>query len=126
MPGRAGAIKKQPTTSGPWTRPPVNRAGARQPRFLNVLQDSGQSLTPRELEVVGYIAEGLSNPEIAKILFLAPETIKSHVRNLSAKLGARNRTQAAVIAYRTGLLSIHSPAPLKDLSDQSPKMSGRE
>lgn len=63
------------------------------------------SLTPREREVFGHIALGRSNPEIAVDLFLSEATVKTHVGHILAKLGARDRVQAVVIAYQTGVVS---------------------
>ena len=58
------------------------------------------SLTPTELEVVGLVVEGLRNPEIAARLFVSPETVKTHVSNILAKLGVANRTELAALASR--------------------------
>ncbi|MFL4479624.1 response regulator [Paeniglutamicibacter sp. ORCA_105] len=64
-----------------------------------------RSLTPREREVFGLIANGRSNPEIAAGLFLSEATVKTHVGHILAKLNARDRVQAVVIAYETGVVS---------------------
>lgn len=58
----------------------------------------------RELEVLRLVADGLVNTEIAKRLWLSPETVKSHVASLLAKLGAKTRAEAVAIGFRAGLL----------------------
>jgi len=61
-------------------------------------------LSERELEVLRLLADGRSNREIAQVLFLAEGTVKNHVTNVLAKLGARDRTQAALRARALGLI----------------------
>lgn len=60
-------------------------------------------LTPREQEVLRLLAEGRSNPEIGRVLFISRKTASAHVSNILAKLGVRSRGEAAAIAHRTGL-----------------------
>ena len=74
----------------------------REPQAVEPL--TGADLTPRELEVLDWLARGLDNSEIANALFLSQHTIKNHVSSILIKLQVENRIQAAVRAVRGGLV----------------------
>jgi len=69
--------------------------------------DAFAELTPREMEVLKLIAEGLANAEIAERLGIAEKTVKGHVSNVLSKLHLADRTQAAVYAWREGVVQRH-------------------
>jgi DNA-binding NarL/FixJ family response regulator len=83
------------------TRRLIEEFSRRSPRTPPVSLDS---LTVRETEVLEQVARGLSNAEIAVALFVTENTVKTHVARLLMKLGVRDRVQAVVLAYESGLV----------------------
>ena len=84
---------------------------ARQPRPGPAVQPALGALTPRETEVLRLIAHGLSNTEISDTLVIAKQTTKTHVGRILAKLDLRDRAQAVVLAYETGLVTPGGSVP---------------
>lgn len=70
------------------------------------LDNFRSKLSKREMDVLILIKEGLKNPEIAKQLGLSTKTVENHVRSILQKLGAKNRTEAVVIAVKNSLINI--------------------
>jgi DNA-binding NarL/FixJ family response regulator len=77
----------------------------RKPRAVTTSPPGLDVLTSRETEVLRLIAQGMSNTEISDALFIAEQTTKTHVGRILAKLGLRDRAQAVVVAYESGLVT---------------------
>ncbi|HEY7733001.1 MAG TPA: response regulator transcription factor [Gaiellaceae bacterium] len=86
------------------TRRVIEEFVRRPPASVRTPPAEVEELTTRELEMLGYIARGLSNAEIAKEAFVSETTVKTHVARILMKLGLRDRVQAVVFAYETGLV----------------------
>jgi DNA-binding NarL/FixJ family response regulator len=86
------------------TRRLIERFAPRDEAKATLHRDLSE-LTPRELEVLRLLATGLSNAELADRLTLSATTVKTHVARILSKLGLRDRVQAVVLAYETGLIS---------------------
>ena len=77
-----------------------------RPGRQSELDPSGQILTPREIEVLRMIAEGLGNKEIASRLRISDHTVKFHISSIFAKLGVSSRTEAVIVGIRQGLVMV--------------------
>ena len=86
------------------TRRLVQRFARRDPEAVTPHRDLA-TLTPREAEVLRLLARGMSNAELAATLHLSEATVKTHVARILGKLGLRDRAQAVVVAYETGVVS---------------------
>jgi DNA-binding NarL/FixJ family response regulator len=95
------------------TRRLIGEFARQRPRAVGGATRLG-ALTPRETDVLRLIAEGLSNPEIATRLVVSEETVKTHVSRVLSKLGLRDRTQAVVAAYESGLVVPRHGRPQPD------------
>jgi DNA-binding NarL/FixJ family response regulator len=86
------------------TRRLVERFASRSDQAANLHRDLSM-LTPRELDVIRLLAKGLSNAELAATLHLSETTVKTHVTRILSKLDLRDRAQAIIVAYETGLIT---------------------
>jgi DNA-binding NarL/FixJ family response regulator len=86
------------------TRQLLNQVGRRLPTAVTRTPADAE-LTAREREVLSMLAAGMSNSEISEALVLSEATVKTHVSNLLGKLGLRDRVQAVIYAYETGLIA---------------------
>jgi DNA-binding NarL/FixJ family response regulator len=93
------------------TRRLISEFARQRPQTDSLRAAQLATLTPRETQVLRLVAEGLSNPEIAARFTVTEETVKTHVSRILAKLGLRDRTQAVVTAYETGLVVPGSREP---------------
>jgi DNA-binding NarL/FixJ family response regulator len=87
------------------TRRLIERFAQRTESPATTLLRDLSGLTPRELEVLRLLGTGLSNAELADRLFLSPTTVKTHVGRILSKLELRDRVQAVVLAYESGLIA---------------------
>jgi two-component system response regulator DesR len=99
--GAAGFISKD--SSAQEIAKLVRMVGDGQEAFVENPDSDAPALTEREREILALIAEGETNREIAKVLFLSPHTVKEHTSTMYRKLGARNRADAVQRAQRLGL-----------------------
>jgi DNA-binding NarL/FixJ family response regulator len=94
-------VHKGYTQIGPGLAPRVQRSWQLAPDVLATWQD----LTPKDLEIISFIAQGASNREIADTLYLAEKTVKNRITNILSMLNLRDRTQLAIVALKQQIIS---------------------
>lgn len=103
-----GPQVKGPQAQGPQTQGPQIISATQTPRLSREQKEREEileSLTQREILILKEVARGLSNQEIADKLFISVPTVKTHIGHILAKTGSRDRVQAVVFAYESGLVS---------------------
>ncbi|AEJ39366.1 two component LuxR family transcriptional regulator [Sulfobacillus acidophilus TPY] len=103
--GAAGFLEKTVTPDGLLSA--IRHAAEGRTVWTGSRRDlSGPALTPRELDVLGRLAQGLANKEIAQALGITEKTVKVHVAHIFGKLGVNDRTQAVIAAHQRGLVHL--------------------
>jgi DNA-binding NarL/FixJ family response regulator len=87
----------------------IEEFARQQPSAASAPPPAVADLTPREQEVFDLLARGMSNPEICEKLVISEATTKTHVARILQKLDLRDRVQAVIYAYETGLVAPNSP-----------------
>jgi DNA-binding NarL/FixJ family response regulator len=111
----AAAIRQSFDNSIHFCRPELRLAEAPQPAPKLVGEDLPE-LTKREVEILRLVAEGHSNSQLARMLWVTEQTVKFHLSNIYRKLNVANRTEASRWAQRQGMLDILEPAPAVAIS----------
>ena len=107
QPGALGAFMDAPAAAGP-----PEGAGLLPPRLASIgAAIDVRRLTPREREIIGWVALGKPDWQIGRILMISPKTVNYHVETAKRKLGAATRGQAVAIAAGLGLLDVQSVLP---------------
>jgi DNA-binding NarL/FixJ family response regulator len=102
--GAAGFVAKSATTDE--LIEAVRRAAAGELAFRRRAGAAGPALTPRDLEVIGLVADGLSNDEIGRSLGITSKSVEAHISRIFARTGVRSRTELATTAIRQGWLDL--------------------
>lgn len=84
-------------------------------------QEPAQELSEREIEILKLVATGATNQQIAQALYISPNTVKTHLRNIFAKLGVESRTEATLYAIQHGLIAVPSPVAEPEAEPLTPE-----